>query len=193
MPTWRKNIVTPSYMKSNVRDEKLFMDSEYYKRFNSLINNKRLEEALNEHGMKLVFYPHYEIQAYLDCFEANNKELILASKDEYDVQGLLKSSKALVTDFSSIQFDFAYMRKAQIYYQFDSIDEHYKSGYFDYERDGFGPVYSNEKELVDYLIQLMDNNFKLEDKYLERIDRDFNIRDSHNCDRIYEEILKIKK
>ncbi len=193
MPTWRKNIITPSYMKTASKDKKFFMDSEYFKRFNSLINNKKLEQALKEHKIKLVFYPHYEIQPYLECFDCNNSELILASKDKYDVQGLLKSSKALVTDFSSIQFDFAYMRKPQAYYQFDSIEEHYKMGYFNYEEDGFGPVYSDENKLVDYLIRLMDTDFKTEDKYLERINKDFNIRDSHNCDRIFEEILKIKK
>ena len=193
MPTWRKSIITPSYMKSEDRDVNLFKNSEYYERFNSLINNERLEEALKKHRMKLVFYPHYEIQPYIDCFEKKNSELILASKDKYDVQGLLKSSRAMVTDFSSIQFDFAYMRKPQVYYQFDSIEEHYKMGYFDYERDGFGPVYDDEEKVVDYLIYLMENDFKTEEKYLDRINSDFNIRDSHNCDRIFDEIMKIKK
>ena len=193
MPTWRESIITPSYKKSDKRDVDLFINSEYYKRFNSLINNKRLESALKKNNIKLVFYPHYEIQPYLQCFKKLNSELILASKEEYDVQGLLKSSKALVTDFSSIQFDFAYMRKPQVYYQFDSIEEHYKMGYFEYDRDGFGPVYDKEEEVVDYLIELMESNFEIEKKYLERINKDFNIRDSHNCDRIFDEIMKIKK
>lgn len=193
MPTWRKNIITPSYTKSNNRDINLFKNSEYFNRFNSLINNKKLEKALKENKIKLVFYPHYEIQPYIDCFDKFNTELILASKDKYDVQGLLKSSKAMVTDFSSIQFDFAYMRKPQVYYQFDSIEEHYKMGYFDYDKDGFGPVYSDEDDVVNYLIKLMNNNFKIEEKYFDRINRDFNIRDSHNCDRIFEEIINIKK
>lgn len=193
MPTWRKNIITPSYVKSGTKDVDLFKNSEYYHRFNSLINNERLEMELKNHKIKLVFYPHYEIQPYLDCFEKKNSELILASKDKYDVQGLLKSSKALVTDFSSIQFDFAYMRKPQVYYQFDSIEEHYKMGYFDYDKDGFGPVFDKEDEVVDYLVYLMENNFKTEKKYLDRINNDFNIRDSHNCDRIFDEIMKINK
>ncbi|MEG0250024.1 MAG: CDP-glycerol glycerophosphotransferase family protein [Peptostreptococcus sp.] len=193
MPTWREGIITPSYKKSDKKDIDLFVNSEYFKRFNSLINNKRLELALKKNNIKLIFYPHYEIQPYLECFKQINSELILASKEKYDVQGLLKSSKALVTDFSSIQFDFAYMRKPQVYYQFDSIEEHYKMGYFEYDRDGFGPVYDKEEEVVDYLIELMENNFEIEEKYLERINKDFNIRDSHNCDRIFDEIMKIKK
>ena len=192
MPTWRKNIITPSYMGEN-KDTELFTSSEYFKRFNSLINNKKLEKVLEEKNLDLVFYPHYEIQPYLDCFEKKNSKLILASKDEYDVQDLLKSSKAMITDFSSIQFDFAYMRKPQVYYQFDSIDNHYKSGYFDYERDGFGPVCEKEDDVVENMIKIINNEFKVEEKYLDRINRDFNIRDDKNSYRIYQEIMKINK
>lgn len=192
MPTWRKNIITPSYV-GDKKDVDLFINSEYYKRFNSLINNKDLEKKLEEKNIDLIFYPHYEIQPYLNCFENNNSKLILASKEEYDVQELLKSSKAMVTDFSSIQFDFAYMRKPQVYYQFDSIDDHYKSGYFNYERDGFGPVCKTEEDVIRELVKIIDSDFKTEDKYLERINNDFNLRDGKNCERIYEEILKIHK
>lgn len=193
MPTWRKDIVTPSYEKKNTKDNKKFMESEYFKRFNSLINNKRLDTCLRENNLELIFYPHYEIQPYIDCFEKKAEKLVIANKDDYDVQELLKESKALITDFSSIQFDFAYMRKPLMYYQFDSIDDHYKVGYFDYERDGFGPVYSEEEALVDYIIDRIENKFSLEEKYQKRIDADFNLRDDKNCERIYEEILRVKK
>ncbi len=195
MPTWRQDIVNPSYAQGAEKSDEIFTNSEYFTRFNSLINNVRLDKILGKNGYKLVFYPHYEIQPYIKYFEKKSKNLVIAKKEEYDVQDLLKSSEILVTDFSSIQFDFAYMRKPLCYYQFDSIDSHYKTGYFDYEVDGFGPVFSEEEEVVDYIAKLLKSSEvpKLEQKYLDRINAEFNYHDDKNCERIYKEIIRIEK
>lgn len=195
MPTWRQDIVNPSYAQGAEKSDEIFTNSEYFTRFNSLINNQRLDKILEKNGFKLVFYPHYEIQPYIKYFEKKSKNLVIAKKEEYDVQELLKSSEVLVTDFSSIQFDFAYMRKPLCYYQFDSIDSHYKTGYFDYEVDGFGPVFSDEDEVVDYIGKLLESSEvpKVQQKYLDRINAEFNYHDDKNCERIYNEIIRIEK
>ena len=49
----------------------------------------------------------------------------------------------MLTDYSSVAFDFAYLRKPIVYAHFDkeaffSGEHSYTAGYFDYERDGFG-------------------------------------------------------
>ena len=66
-----------------------------------------------------------------------------------DLQDLLRRAAFLVTDYSSVAMDFAYMQKPLLYYQFD-LDEfranQYKAGYFDFVRDGFGPVCTTEGE-----------------------------------------------
>ena len=62
----------------------------------------------------------------------------------YDVQDLLKRSKILITDYSSVFYDFAYMKKEVIYYQFDYNDffkKHYEIGNFNFEKNGFGPIF----------------------------------------------------
>ena len=50
-----------------------------------------------------------------------------------------------------------------------------------------------EEALVDYVIDRIENKFNLEEKYQKRIDSDFNLRDNKNCERIYKEILRVKK
>lgn len=49
----------------------------------------------------------------------------------------------MVTDYSSVAFDFAYMKKSLVYAQFDREaffeGQTYDEGYFNYETDGFGP------------------------------------------------------
>ena len=54
----------------------------------------------------------------------------------------------MITDFSTVAFDFAYLKKPLIYYQFDN-NYHFdvESGYFDYDEMGFGPVAKTSEEL----------------------------------------------
>jgi CDP-glycerol glycerophosphotransferase (TagB/SpsB family) len=121
---------------------------------------------------------------------------VIAPFDDYDVQTLLIESKLLVTDFSSVFFDFGYMGKPVIHYQFDReqyINEHYDytKGYFDYDRDGFGEVATHGDRLVDLIIGYVASDFALRDQYKQRIDRFFPLCDNHNCDRIYAEIERV--
>lgn len=191
MPTWRAWFGGSTWGGNN-DDE--FLQSKYYKRYESLINNNELIKYLGETDMYLVFYPHHEMQRYLKYFNTNNKRVKIADADNYDVQKLLKESKILITDYSSIAFDFAYMRKPIIYYQFDQeeyFSKHYKKGYFDYDRDGFGIVVRKEEEVIRQLFSI--NNKATDNKYLERINKFFYISNKDNCKRHYEVLKSLQR
>jgi len=194
MPTWRKGIVQPSWVKHKIVDDEDFLNSEYYITYQNLINNKELINILNENGFKLIFYPHYEVQQYLKYFTSKNPNIIIADCNSYDVQTLLIESKLLITDFSSVYFDFAYMNKPLAYYQFDKeffFKNHYKKGYFSYENHGFGPVIESEEDLINFLESAFQNNFSMDPEYRTRTDDFFVLKDDRNCERIYNEIMKL--
>lgn len=194
MPTWRKTIIKPSYTKSesNDKDKIIFMNSDYYKMLNSLINNKKLIELLEINDIQMIFYPHFEIQPYKSSFSVNSDKIIIADKEKFEVQELLKSSALLITDYSSVAFDFAYMKKPVLYYQ-KFKDDKYNVGYFDYKLDGFGEQIFEEDKLVDVIGEYLMNNFVMKSKYTNRVDACFDIRDRKNCERIYQAILRIEK
>lgn len=182
MPTWRKKYFY------TISDKK-FKQTDYYKKFNNLINNDRLIEYLRRNDSKLIFYLHHEMQKYAHCFIAKSDRVIIANENKYDIQELLKKSKILITDYSSVFYDFAYMRKKIIYFQFDYNDfysNHYKEGYFNFVNDGFGPVFKYEDDVIDYIIKYKN----IERKYLNRINGFFSFNDYENCERIYTEIIK---
>ena len=190
MPTWRQWF---GMTDENKVSEDSFKVDEYFKVFQSLINNSRLRGILDKYDYEFIFYPHYEMQRYRDCFSTNITNLIIADNDSFDVQQLLKESKILITDYSSIAFDFAYMRKALVYYQFDSekyFEKHYSKGYFDYERDGFGPVAKVEEELLDRIENIIIES-EMKEKYRDRAERFFPLFDNKNCERHYNEIYMI--
>jgi len=182
MPTFRKWL---NY-------ESNFIDSDYYEKYNEILNNEKLDKMLEERKMKLIFYPHYEIQKNIHLFNTKFKNIIIADFKNYDVQKLLIESKVLITDYSSVFFDFAYMKKPVIYYQFD-IDRfrknHYDEGYFKYDKDGFGPVVNNLNSLVLEIGNSIDKG--VSDFYLKKINNFFEFDDKNNSKRIFEEINKL--
>lgn len=194
MPTWRQWFgLTPRNGRTKEQYD-LFVQSDYFKHFHSFLNNKTLDRMLNEHNLQLIFYPHHEIQCFLEAFQTPSTNIIIADEKEYDVQQLLKESSLLITDYSSIAFDFAYMRKSVIYYQFDVdtyFEKHYQKGYFHYERDGFGPVFKHESELVQEIGHLVANGLHNQEKYVARVKSFFPLFDQNNCERNYKTIMEI--
>lgn len=193
MPTWRKWIPSMTWAQYNDEEcKQIFLNSEYYKTFNNFINNDELINLLEENNMELIFYPHFEMQRYIDLFKSKSNKIMIARKDDYDVQTLLKESKILITDYSSVAFDFGYMRKPVIYYQFDEdkyYDSHYKKGYYDYNIHGFGPKIKNKDELINNINNIMMEG--IDNKYSDRYTKFFPLYNSENCKRNYEEIKQI--
>lgn len=183
MPTWRQWFGMDG---NNEMSKEEFKNSEYFLKYNELINSKELNNVLKDNNITAIFYPHNEMQRYLELFTTKYENIIIADKNKYDVQTLLKESQLLITDYSSIAFDFAYMKKPLIYYQFDKekYDEgHYKKGYFDYERDGFGKVVNNYCKLLDEIIYNINRDYKNE--YINRVNCFFELYDLNNCKRHY--------
>lgn len=186
MPTWR-------YHLSNIFSSKDFMDTQYYKCWNSFINNDKLIKELEKQNLKLIFYPHHELQQFVNCFNSTNEQVIIANMDDYSVSDLLMNCKMLVTDFSSVFFDICYMAKPVIFYGFDYDDfrkYHHKKGWYDF-KNGFGYFSQIETEIVNYVLQTISNDFKVEAEYKNRIESCFYYRDSNNCKRIYDIITKL--
>lgn len=120
IPTWRK------YLREN---KFIFQQSEYFHNLNSFLNNPELLDMADE-GYKIVFKPHPELMKYIDDADERfidlldiPNEVYLASNDSY--QELLNDSSVLVTDYSSVFFDFAYLKKPVIYYHLND-DYHYE-------------------------------------------------------------------
>ena len=194
MPSWRSWIATPtsaSYEIENVSD---FRNTEYFKAWNEFLNNKEIHRILKENNLKMIFYPHRDMQNFLDYFNIDDENIITAKWPEYDVQQLLIESAYLITDYSSIAMDFAYMQKRLMYYQFDYEDfrrGQYPEGYFSYEKDGFGKVCYKIDAVVSELEKAVSENFSNPDEYLTRHKNFFDLYDSHNCERNYNAIKEL--
>ena len=187
MPTWRSWIGRET---NEFADNITFEETEYYKTYNSLINNKQLNEYVLKNDIKVYFLPHIHMQKFINSFNKCRNIEILTNKNA-DIQTLLNKSSMLITDYSSVSMDFAYLKKPLIYYQFDEEEYRKKQlqeGYFSYKEDGFGDVIKREDQLVEKIIEIAENKFEMELKYKNKVEKFFGTNDKKNSERIYKEI-----
>lgn len=185
MPTWRNWLGRDT---NNFGNKFYFKDTEFYKNWNSLLTNKKFIDFIEEKGLKVLFYPHINMQKFLKYFNMKSNQIEILSTNT-DIQDVLKQSSLLITDYSSVYMDFAYMMKPIIYFQFDYEEyrkKQYQNGYFDYKRDGFGPVTYNVNDTINKFIDIINNN--LNHKYTKRMSDFFELKDKNNCERIYSAI-----
>ena len=81
-----------------------------------------------------------------------------------------------------------------IYYQFDQEEfrkYHYQEGYFSYEEHGFGPVVQTEEELADAVEACVENGFRLQSEYRNRLEAFYPVRDEMNCERTYQILCRM--
>jgi len=191
MPTFRRWLEDLSRIPNSIN---LFKQDDYYLYWKKLLESKKLQLLLEEENVKIIFYPHYRSQKYLQEFKVKNKNIVYANKKEYDIQSLLKKSSLLITDYSSVHFDFAYMTKPVIYYQFDS-DKFYKTQYklkYTFEEAGLGPVTYNVEQIENEIIKVVKNNFIMANNYKERLKETFKYQDDKNTKRNFLAIKNLK-
>ena len=191
-PTWRAYIAMPPVMGSTRPYNPEFKQTDYFKIFQALLENERLQSAAEEAGYRLQFLLHPVISAQRDDFQVGgNVELLSAAESNYEK--LLTEASLMVTDYSGIQFDFAYMRKPVVYFHPPKLPPHYVEGGFFYDTMGFGEICTETEQLVDTLIDYLQSGCALKEFYRGRQDAFFAFDDHENCRRIFEDALEYQK
>lgn len=182
MPSWRYqlNHVTPAE----------FVKSDFYHKVNEVLSDGEMIDKLVDEGYTLIFKPHRNLHKFIDTFTRHPN--VKFDLDLTNYTETFNRSSILITDYSSVFFDFAYLKKPVIYYQADTtyhFDQ--EKSYFSYEADGFGPVCRNCDELHEAVEAIIENNLEMDEKYKKRVDEFFKYIDKNNSKRVYEEILKL--
>lgn len=179
MPSWRR------YLENLTIDE--IKHSEYFIKFNSLLNDEKLINFLKQKDYKIIFRPHPKVLDFIDLFDSNS-QVIIDTDSKYQV--LFNNSSLLISDYSSVSFDFAYIKKPVLYYHY-ADDYHFKESYFDYEEMGFGEVINSHDNLVETIIDYVDNGCAMKEEYIKKVENFFKFIDKNNCKRVYESIKKL--
>ena len=193
MPTWRQYLAGKLPRVGTRRAASpSFANSEYAVYWRSLLQSKGLRDIAERYGLNLVFGAHANLVPQIADLELPGYVKVCDPLATQSLQPFFAQAAVLITDYSSVAFEFAYLGKPVIYYQFDAkrflSGEHTSQpGYFDYELDGFGPVCETEDEVLSRLESALSG--KELPQYAARRHTTFPYQDGHCCERIYQKIL----
>lgn len=186
-PTWRKalsGVLDPET--GRVGKSERFAESSYFEFWQSVVSDPGLNAAMAELGFTGTLALHPSHSAEHSTFVPSERISINAYPHDY--RDLFRRGSVLVTDYSSVAFDFAYLRKPVVYAQGDReefYDSHlYSEGYFSFDEDGFGPVVTTVPALVESLVSLLASSCEMEAEYRERADRFFAFAGGGNSERL---------
>ena len=109
MPTWRM-----SY--KNLNDSQ-FIKTSFYLNYSSILSDQEIQLKLKEKGYRCFDLYHFEFQKFnhlFECFES--KYIHILKFGTKRVQDLLKDANLLITDYSSIYYDFFYMKSLSFFF-----------------------------------------------------------------------------
>ncbi|WP_407383744.1 CDP-glycerol glycerophosphotransferase family protein [Ruminococcus sp.] len=194
-PTWRMyNAMPVTTSEGEQRSYNPdFKNTVYYRIYNDLINNQKLIETAKRTGYKIKYLLHPILSAQVDDYTPDPYVEVISSVGDMSYEQILTESSLMVTDYSGVQFDFAYMKKPLVYFHPDELPAHYDDGGFFYDTMGFGEICTTSPMLVDTLCEYMENGCRMKPEYIARVDDFYHYDDHDNCRRIYDEIMKFQQ
>lgn len=184
MPTWRDW----NSQRFSLRE------SEFFRQMELFLIPSGLDNYLYAKGIRLDLYVHMSMREFFDNFkkECRLKSVNLLPQTS-DLQQVIADSALLVTDYSSICWDFLLLDKPVLFYQFDLEEyERHRGAYIDIRKDLFGPVAYNAENAVTWVRQLVENDFDPGEfkGQMEKMKKwAFAYRYDLNCERVASAIL----
>ena len=159
--------------------------------YNRLINDPRLIETAEKYGYKLIYLVHPTLSSQAGDFDTNKCLSVIPAASDVSYEKMLTESSLMLTDYSGVQFDFAYMKKPVLYYHPQELPPHYEETVYQYDTMGFGPVITGHDAVVSELCSYMADNCRMKEKYVKRVEEFFAYTDHDNCRRIYETVMQL--
>lgn len=162
---------------------KLFLDDI------EIINDKLKTDNIELH-IKLHFYHMKQ----MNIKDYSNIKLVFDKDIEQDIYSVILNYDILITDYSSIYFDFLLANRPIIFAPFD-YEEYLKKDrelYYDYDEVTPGPKCQNWDQVLDWIVDFKKNPelYKEERKKIKNIFHKY--QGGKNCDRVFNEVLNFK-
>lgn len=195
MPTWRDYLVGAMTGSSRERaGAEGFENTAYARALSQLLASEELAAAAHQHGARIVLMPHPNMHMFLDRFELPS-HVEVRSYDDVDVREMIARARVLLTDYSSIAFNMAYVQRPVVYYQFDREEflagHTERPGYFEYDTHGFGPVVEHAAGAVDAIVDALTG--EVDPVYLARMQATFPVRDGQNSRRVFDAMVESRR
>ena len=180
MPTHR------NYISGNL------LGSTFFSHLLSFLNNRSFIQILINNNLILKVYLHKELQLYSKQITVDNDNIKIIFYGEESVQKLIRESSLMITDYSSVSWDFFYLGKPVVFYRYD-IEEYMKGrdSYINLYDEIIGDVAFNENTLIDIISDYIKCNFVMKQVFLKYRREIIPNLDNRNCERVYQEVISL--
>ena len=154
--------------------------------YNLELNFDKLKQELSQEFV-ILFRTHYFISNSFDF--SNYKNFIYDVSNYDDINELYIISDLLITDYSSVFFDYANLKRPMLFYMYD-LDE-YKNKLRDFYIDLEilpGPIVKQEDDLIKEIKSIDNYNATYHDKYIN-FNEKFNYLDDGNATKRVVEVI----
>jgi CDP-glycerol glycerophosphotransferase len=168
------------------RDNQFYGKGKY--KFNLELDLKRMKEQLGDEYIVLLRL-HYLVSEHL---ELDGLEGFAYDFSTYeDIRDLYLISDILITDYSSVFFDFANLRKPMFFYVYDIEDyrDNLRGFYFDFEKEAPGPLYTTTEEIITELQKMTAASYTLHPNFSAFYERFCSLEDGQASKRVVEALL----
>ncbi|WP_110928372.1 CDP-glycerol glycerophosphotransferase family protein [Bacillus massiliglaciei] len=145
------------------RDDQFYSVGKY--KFDLELNLDQLKEELGEEYV-IVLRMHYLVAENLDL--SSHTGFAFDFSNHEDIRELYLVSDLLITDYSSVFFDYANLRRPMIFYVYDieTYRDKLRGFYFDFEKKAPGPLTKTTEEVIRYIKEI-DNGKALPPEFEE--------------------------
>lgn len=172
---------------SNAIDLSNFIDgSIYYQNILNIVSSKLLQKHLEENNIIIDLNMPKKLKEILDVY---NKKMINIIYEDV----ISENYDMLITDFSSIQFDFVIAQKPIIYYLPDKLE--FYAGMHEFRHlkvpfdKAFGDICLEYVDVVDKIINIKYNNFIVNDTFKKEMEN-FYQGSTNPCSAIYDIVIE---
>lgn len=157
------------------------VNDNFKRHIDGLLNSKRFAQLVKKYGLNVNFVYHHAVKDEMKV-EFNVPKYVNV-KSETNLDKYLQNSDVLITDYSSICFKHAYMKKMNFHYQFDydvmSKDKFKSKGWYNWKTDSLGYRAETLNELLDQLEHFYEYE-ELPSNIDDKINMFFGIVDGNN-------------
>src|SRR5699024_4673800 len=139
---------------------------------NQLLNSPSIKSIANK-GNEVIFCLHPSMQPFIELFNVPNY-ITSIKQGDVNVQNLIQESKLMITDYSSVAFDFSFLNKLDI------------------ENELPGTIINNQHDLESLLNKTISNDYQIDKAVEIKANRFVKYHDQHNSERIFEAVLNHK-
>lgn len=146
------------------RDNQFFRKGKY--KFNLELDLQRMREELGDSYI-VIMRMHYLVAQNMDLSGYEGFAYDFSHLE--DIRELYLIADIMITDYSSVFFDYANLRRPMIFFTYDIEDyrDNLRGFYFDFEATAPGKLTMTTEELIAEVKDIEKNNFQVSDRFEE--------------------------